>query len=45
MPDEPKDEGKNLPTYEDVLRELGPDVMSFVSDMIRPEQHEQREEE
>ncbi|MGA8658286.1 MAG: hypothetical protein WB586_19260 [Chthoniobacterales bacterium] len=44
MPDEPKDQPKDLPNYEDALRELGPDLMSFVSDMVRPDQHEQRDE-
>jgi hypothetical protein len=38
MADEPKD----LPTYEDALRELGPDLMSFMSEMVRPDQHEER---
>jgi len=41
MPDEPK----NTPTYEDIERELGYDRMSFMSDMVRPDQHEEREEE
>lgn len=45
MPDEPKDQSKNLPTYEDALEKLGPDVMSFFSNMVRPDQHEQRDEE
>ena len=41
MPDEPK----NTPTYEDIERELGYDRMSFMSDMVRPDQHEEREED
>jgi hypothetical protein len=41
MPDEPKD----LPSYEDALRELGPDLMSFMSEMVRPNQSEVREDE
>jgi hypothetical protein len=45
MPDEPKKTPKNLPTYEDALEKLGPDAMSFFSDMVRPDQHEQREDE
>jgi hypothetical protein len=40
MPDEPK-----TPTYEDILRELGPERMSFMSEMVRPDQHEEREED
>ena len=41
MPDEPK----NPPTYEDILRELGMDKMAFMSEMLRPDQHEEREED
>jgi hypothetical protein len=41
MPDKPKDP----PTYEEVQRELGPDLMSFMSGMVRPDQHEEREDE
>jgi hypothetical protein len=41
MPDKPK----NLPTYEDALEKLGPDAMSLFSDMVRPDQHEEREED
>jgi len=41
MPDKPK----NLPSYEDIERELGMDAMSFFSDMVRPDQHEEREED
>jgi hypothetical protein len=39
MPDEPK------PSYEDILRELGPERMSFMSEMLRPDQHEEREDD
>jgi hypothetical protein len=41
MPDDPKDP----PTYEEVERELGPDLMSFMSEMVRPDREEEREEE
>jgi hypothetical protein len=41
MPDEPK----KLPTLEDIVRELGYDRMAFFSDMVRPDQHEEREED
>jgi hypothetical protein len=41
MADEPKD----LPTYEDIERELGLDKMSFMSEMLRPDQEEPREDE
>ena len=41
MPDRPKDP----PTYEDLVRELGYDKMAFFSDMVRPDQHEEREED
>jgi hypothetical protein len=40
MPEEPK-----TPTYEDILRELGPERMSFMSEMLRPDQHVEREED
>jgi len=39
------DERKKTPTYEDIERELGIDKMSFMSEMLRPDQHEEREEE
>ena len=42
MPDKPK---RKLPTYEDIERELGLDAMSFFSEMVRPDQHEEREED
>jgi hypothetical protein len=38
-------EKRNLPSYEDVLRELGSEKMAFFSDMVRPDQHEEREED
>jgi hypothetical protein len=41
MPDKPRREL----TYEDLVRELGYDKMSFFSDMVRPDQHEEREED
>jgi len=43
MPDEAKDQPQ--PTYEDIERELGLDRMAFFSDMVRPDQHEERDEE
>jgi hypothetical protein len=39
MPDEPK----NPPTFEEAERELGPDLMSFMSDMVRPQEDEPSE--
>jgi len=42
MPDKPK---RKLPTYEDIERELGLDAMSFFSEMVRPDQHEERGED
>jgi hypothetical protein len=41
MPDKPKDP----PTYEEIERELGPDLMSFMSEMLRPDQEEERDED
>jgi hypothetical protein len=41
MPDTPKD----LPSFEDIERELGLEKMSFMSEMLRPDQHEEREED
>jgi hypothetical protein len=41
MPDEPK--GK--PTFEDLVRDFGYDKMAFFCDMVRPDQHEEREDE
>jgi hypothetical protein len=40
-----RDEPKKLPTYEDAVEKLGLDAMSFFSDMVRPDQHEEREED
>jgi hypothetical protein len=45
MPDQPSRPAEKLPTYEDALEKLGPDAMSFFSDMVRPDQHEEREED
>jgi hypothetical protein len=45
MPDQPPRPAEKLPTYEDALEKLGPDAMSFFSDMVRPDQHEEREED
>jgi len=45
MPDEPKDQPKKLPTYEDIERDLGLDKMSFMSEMLRPDQHEDLEDD
>jgi len=41
MPDEPK----RKPTLEDIVRDFGYDKMAFFSDMVRPDQHEEREED
>ena len=43
MPDEPKKTPQL--TYEDIERDLGLDMMSFFSDMVRPDQHEEREDD
>jgi hypothetical protein len=42
MPDQ---QPKDPPSYEEVESELGPDLMSFMSEMVRPDQHEEREDE
>jgi hypothetical protein len=43
MPDEtPK---RKEVTLQDIERELGRDKMAFFSDMVRPDQHEEREED
>ena len=39
------DESKEKPTYEDIERDLGLDMMSFFSDMVRPDQHEERDDD
>ena len=39
------EELKGKPTLDDIVRELGYDKMSFFSDMVRPDQHEEREED
>jgi hypothetical protein len=39
MPQKPK-----ILTYEDILRELGPEKMSFMSEMLRPDAEDVREE-
>ena len=39
------DEPKEKPTFEDIVRELGYDKMAFFCDMVRPDQHEEREED
>jgi hypothetical protein len=41
MPDEPK--GK--PSLDDIVRDFGYDKMAFFCDMVRPDQHEEREED
>ena len=41
MPDKPKEK----PSYEDIEREMGLDMMSFFSDMVRPDQHEERDDD
>jgi hypothetical protein len=40
LPDEPKEK----PTFEALVRDFGYDKMEFFSDMVRPDQHEEREE-
>jgi hypothetical protein len=41
MPDKPREK----PTLEDIIRDFGYDKMAFFSDMVRPDQHEEREED
>ena len=41
LPEEPKQK----PTFEDLVRNFGYDNMEFFSDMVRPDQHEEREED
>jgi hypothetical protein len=41
MPDKPKEK----PSFEDLVREFGYDKMAFFCDMVRPDQHEEREED
>ena len=40
MPDQPQ-----KPTIDDIVRELGHDRMAFFSDMVRPDQEDEREED
>ncbi len=40
MPEEPK----NIPSYEDVVRDLGEDKMDFMSEMLRPDEAPEEEE-
>ena len=41
MPDEPK----NLPTFEDALRDLGEEKMTFFSEMVEPDPPKASEQE
>jgi hypothetical protein len=41
MPDEPKEK----PSLEDIVRDWGYDKMAFFCDMVRPDQHEERDED
>jgi hypothetical protein len=41
MPEQPKK--PPTPTFEDILRELGPEKMSFTSEMLRPDAEDERE--
>jgi hypothetical protein len=41
MPNKPKQK----PTFEDLVRDFGYDKMAFFCDMVRPDQHEEREED
>jgi len=40
MPEQPKK--PPTPTFEDILRELGPEKMSFMSEMLRPDAEDER---
>ena len=39
------DEPKGKPSLDDIVRDFGYDKMAFFSDMVRPGQHEEREDE
>jgi len=39
------DESKQRATFEDLVRDFGYDKMAFFCDMVRPDQHEEREED
>ena len=39
------DESKQKPTFEDLVRDFGYDKMEFFSEMVRPDQHEERGED
>lgn len=43
MPDKPHPD--DIPTFEEVQEALGLDAMSFMSEMLRPDQHEVREDD
>lgn len=43
MPDKPHPD--DIPTFEDVQEALGLDAMSYMSEMLRPDQHEEREDD
>jgi hypothetical protein len=36
---------RKIPTYEDILRDLGPEKMAFMSEMVRPDQNVERPDE
>ena len=38
-------DSKGKPTLDDIVRDFGYDKMAFFSDMVRPDQHEEREED
>jgi hypothetical protein len=39
-----RDKSKDTPTFEEIKAELGLDKMPFMSEMLRPDQHEVRDE-
>jgi hypothetical protein len=41
MPNKPKEK----PSLDDIVRDFGYDKMAFFCDMVRPDQHEEREED
>jgi hypothetical protein len=45
QPKQPKGKKDKIPTYEEIEKELGLEKMVFMSEMLRPDQHEEREED
>lgn len=45
MPDKPAPKPEDVPSYEDIEKQWGPDLMSFFHDMVSPDKPEERGEE